>query len=196
MGLLRAFLASELPSHLQDAIQTATSGLRVTLGDELVRWVPPHNVHLTLKFLGDVSPSSLDLVKQMLATEASQVQPFEVQVEGLGSYPNSRRPRVIWVGVTAPGALAALQHSIEAAAARLGFGSDERDYSPHLTIGRVRQNVSVTEQQKIRTALEETHIGNLGSAQVDAVHLFKSDLLPTGSIYTKLFTAPLLKIQV
>ena len=193
MGLLRAFLASELPSPLQDAIQTATSSLRKTLGDDLVRWVPPHNVHLTLKFLGDVSPSSLDLVKQMLTTEASQVQPFEVQVEGLGSYPNSRRARVLWVGLTAPGALAALQHSIEAAAARLGFGADERDYSPHLTIGRVRQNVSVTEQQKIRTALEETQIGNLGSVQVDAVHLYKSDLQPTGSIYTKLFTAPLLK---
>ena len=193
MSLLRAFLAAELPAPLQDTIQTATSGLRKTLGDELVRWVPIHNVHLTLKFLGDVSPSSLDLIKQMLTTEASQVQSFEVQIEGLGSYPNPRRPRVLWVGLIAPAALAALQHSIDAAAARLGFESEDRDYSPHLTIGRVRQNISASEQQKIRTALEGTRVGNLGAAQVDAVHLFKSDLQPTGSLYTKLFTAPLLK---
>jgi 2'-5' RNA ligase len=193
MGLLRAFLASELPVPLQDAIQTATTGLRKTLGTDLVRWVPIRNVHLTLKFLGDVSPTSLDLIKQMLTTEAAQVQCFEVQIEGLGSYPSSRRPRVLWVGLHAPAALATLQHAIEAASARLGFESEEREYSPHLTIGRVRQNVSSAEQQKIRTALEGTPIGNLGTAHVNAVHLFKSDLQPTGSLYTKLFTAPLLK---
>lgn len=193
MVLLRAFIASELPTPLQDAIQTSTAGLRKTLGNELVRWVPSDNIHLTFKFLGDVSPSSLDLIKQMLVTEASQVQPFEVQIEGLGSYPNSRRPRVLWVGLNAPAALVALQHSIEAAAARLGFETEEREYSPHLTIGRVRQNISASEQQKIRTALEDTQIGNLGAAQVDEILLFKSDLQPTGSLYTKLFTAPLLK---
>ena len=193
MGLLRAFLASELPTSLQDEIQTATSGLRKTLGNELIRWVPIHNVHLTLKFLGDVSPSSLDLIKQMLTTEAAQVGCFEVQIEGLGSYPSSRRPRVLWVGLNAPAALASLQHAIDAASARLGFESEDREYSPHLTIGRVRQNISSTEQHKIRTALEDTRIGNLGTAHVDAVHLFKSDLQPTGSLYTKLFTAPLLK---
>ena len=193
MGLIRTFIAAELPLPLQDAIQKATSGLHKTLGDELIRWVPPHNVHLTLKFLGDVSPASLDQIKQILVTEAAQVESFTVQVEGFGAYPNSRRPRVLWVGLNAPASLTALQHSIDAAAARLGFESEDREFSPHLTIGRVRQNLSVAEQQKIRTALEETQIANLGTAQVDAVYLFKSDLHAAGSIYTKLFSAPLLK---
>ena len=193
MGLIRTFIAAELPLPLQDAIQKATSGLHKTLGDELIRWVPPHNVHLTLKFLGDVSPASLDQIKQILVTEAAQVESFAVQVEGLGAYPNPRRPRVLWVGLNAPASLTALQHSIDAAAARLGFESEDREFSPHLTIGRVRQNLSVAEQQKIRTALEEAQIANLGTAQVDAVYLFKSDLQAAGSIYTKLFSAPLLK---
>jgi 2'-5' RNA ligase len=193
MGLIRTFIAAELPLPLQDAIQTATSGLRNTLGEELIRWVPPHNVHLTLKFLGDVSPASLDQIKQILVTEAAQVGSFAVQIERLGAYPNSRRPRVLWVGLNAPAALTALQHSIDAAVARLGFESEDREFSPHLTIGRVRQNLSNTEQQKIRTSLEETQIANLGTAQVDAVHLFKSDLQANGSIYTKLFSASLLK---
>ena len=195
MSLLRAFLASELPSALQDAIQKTTANLHKTLGDDLVRWVPAHNIHLTLKFLGDVSQTNLDLIKQMLATEAAQYQSFDVQVEGIGSFPNARRPRVIWVGLNAPAALASLQHSIETAAARLGYESEERGFSPHLTIGRVRQNVSSSDVQKIRVALEAAKVGNLGTAHINAVHLFKSDLQPTGSVYTKLFSAPLINHQ-
>lgn len=193
MGLLRAFLASELPAPLQDAIQTATIGLRKSLGNELIRWVPARNVHLTLIFLGDVSSSGLDLIKHMMTVEAAQYRAFDMQLEGIGSYPNSRRPRVLWVGLTAPAALTYLQHALETAAARLGYEPEERGFSPHLTIGRVRQNISSADQQKIRAALEAVQVGNLGTACVDGVHLFKSDLLPSGSLYTKLFSAPLLK---
>jgi 2'-5' RNA ligase len=193
MGLLRAFLASELPASLQDAIQTSTTGLRKNLGNDLIRWVPVHNVHLTLIFLGDISSSSLELIKQMMMTEAAQVQAFDIQVEGIGSYPNSRRPRVLWVGLTAPAALTYLHHALEAAAARLGYAPEDREFSPHLTIGRVRQNVSAADQQKIRAVMEDTRVGHLGTVCMDGVHLFKSDLQPTGSMYTKLFSAPLLK---
>jgi 2'-5' RNA ligase len=193
MGLLRAFLAAELPISLQDLIHASTAGLHQALGDGLIRWVPPHNVHLTLKFLGDVSSSSLDLIRQMLLTEASHFAAFDVQVEGLGSYPNSRRPRVLWIGLNAPAELASLQRAIEAAAARLGYESEERGFSPHLTIGRVRQSASPADLQKIRMALEENRLGRLGSARVDAIHLFKSELRPEGSEYSRLFSAPLLE---
>jgi len=195
MGLLRAFLASELPPDLQDTIRTATAGLRDMLRGDLIRWVPERNVHLTLKFLGDVSPSSLDLIKQMMLSEAAQYSAFDAQVEGLGCYPNARRPRVLWVGLRAPAELVSLQRGIEAAAARLGYESDEREFSPHLTIGRVRQNASSTDLQSIRAALDGMHIGWLGTARVDAVHLFKSELRPEGSVYTRLFSAPLRESQ-
>ena len=191
MGLLRAFLAAELPPNLQDAIQTATAGLRRTLGAELVRWVPARNVHLTLKFLGDVSPASLDLIKHMLETEAGKHEPFDAAVEGFGCYPNARKPRILWVGLEAPPRLASLHHDLNAAAARLGYPAEDRDFSPHLTIGRVRQNATATEVQKIRAEVEHVQLGNLGTTRVDSIHLFKSDLLPTGSVYTKLFTAQL-----
>jgi RNA 2',3'-cyclic 3'-phosphodiesterase len=191
MGLLRAFIASEIPPALQDAIQSATVALRTSLGSELVRWVPAHNVHLTLKFLGDVSPSSVDLIKQMLVSEALEFLPFNMQVEGLGCYPNARRPRVLWVGLTAPPELTSLQRAIETAAARLGYESEDRDFSPHLTIGRVRQNASSGDLQRIRTAMETTRVGLLGNTRMDAVQLFKSELRPEGSVYTKLFSAPL-----
>lgn len=191
MSLLRAFLASELPSSIQDAIQRATAGLHKALGDELVRWVPAYNIHLTLKFLGDISPANLDLIKQMLLAEAAQYPAFDVEVEGLGSFPSARRPRILWLGLSAPGTLAALQHSIEMSAARLGYEAEERAYSPHLTLGRIRQNASSAEVLRIRTALEENQVGNLGTAHIHSIHLFKSDLQPTGSVYTILFSAPL-----
>lgn len=194
MTLLRAFLASEIPASLQDEIQAATADLRKRLGDELIRWVPPRNIHLTLKFLGDVSAGNLDLLKQLLTVEAAQHSAFEIEVAGLGSYPTPRRPRVLWIGVHAPAALLSLQRAVEAAAARLGYGSPEdHSFSPHLTIGRVRQNISTADLQKVRAALEETQIGLLGSARVEAVHLFKSELNPSGSIYTKLFSISLRK---
>src|SRR5512142_2282854 len=100
MGLLRTFLAVELPPALQDAIQTATLAVRSKLGSGLVRWVPGNNVHLTLKFLGDAAPSTVETIKHALAAEASRYEPFDVVVEGFGAYPNARRARVLWVGLT------------------------------------------------------------------------------------------------
>jgi 2'-5' RNA ligase len=191
MDVLRTFLACELPSALQDAIQKATAGLRGALGKDLIRWVPSHNIHLTLKFLGDVSPSSLEPIKAVLAAEAVQCQAFEVRVGGLGCYPNPRRPRIVWTALNAPAELAGLQHNLEVATARLGYASEERGFSPHLTIGRVRQHTSAADLQKIRGALEQMRLGDIGVARLEAIHLFRSDLQATGSVYTRLFTAHL-----
>ena len=191
MNLVRAFVAIELPIFLQDAIQTATASLRKTLGPDLMRWTPPHNVHLTLKFLGDVSPANIDILKQMLTMESAQYSAFDMRVEGIGSFPTPKRPRVLWVGLNAPAALPSIVHGIETASARLGFPAEERGFSPHLTIARVRQNKSTADLQKISAALDETKVGILGVAHIDAIDLYKSDLQPGGSVYTRLFSAPL-----
>ncbi len=190
MSLLRAFIAIEIPHSILDAIQKETAGLQRAIG-AAVRWVPCSNLHLTLKFLGDISPANLDLLTQMLAAEAAAHKPFELQVGGLGSFPTPRRPRIIWIGLSAPAALESLQRGIEAASARLGYTEEDRPFSPHLTIGRVKQQASSTELQALRTALEQSRVGDLGTARVEAVHLFKSDLRPAGAVYTRLFSAPL-----
>ena len=100
---------------------------------------------------------------------------------------------MIYIGIQGPASLKTLQRGIESASRRLGYESEERGFSPHLTIGRVKQNVSAVEQQTIRRALEEIKIDSLGSARVDSVHLYKSDLKPSGSVYTRLYSAPLKK---
>ena len=116
-----------------------------------------------------------------------------MQIGGLGSFPSSRMPRILWVGLHAPAVLTSLHKSIETGASRLGYEKEERAFSPHLTIGRARQNITPAELSKVRAALDTIQLGNIAIARVDSVHLFKSDLQSGGSIYTKLFSAPLSK---
>jgi 2'-5' RNA ligase len=189
--MLRSFIAVEIPVEIQSAIAHNTASLQKDLPKPLVRWVAPQNLHLTLKFLGDVSLANLERLAEVLKTEAATYEPFSMSVDGLGAFPTPRRARVIWIGLQSPPAFAALQRGVEAAAARLGYATEERPFSPHLTIGRVGQNVSTADLQRIRTALEATTVGALGAVRVDAIHIFKSDLQPGGSVYTNLYTLPM-----
>lgn len=191
MSLLRVFVALSIPAPLQEAIQRETAGLQQRLGRRLVRWVAPENVHLTLKFLGEISRANVDLLIEALRREAGEHPAFEMTVGGLGVFPNPRRPRVVWIGLQAPPALDALQHAIEAAAARLGYPEEERPFSPHLTIGRVSQHASGSDQQRIRQAIEATTVGALGTAAIRSVELYRSDLRPEGPLYTRLHSAAL-----
>jgi len=127
----------------------------------------------------------------MLRAQADACPAFDIHIGGLGSFPSSKRPRVLFIGIQAPAELEALWRGIESETTRLGYESEGRGFSPHLTLGRTRQNSSVSDQQRIRKALEETRVDSLGTTRVDSVHLYKSELKPTGSVYTKLFSAPL-----
>ena len=193
MNLLRAFIAIELPNQLQDALEKQTTRLRQSLGDDLVRWIPTQNMHLTLKFLGNTAASHVEFLKQFISQTADTHSQFDLQISGLGSFPNSKRARILWAGIHAPADLAALQKSIEAGTTRLGYEKEEKPFSPHLTLGRVRQNIDPAGLQKIRTILDTIQLGNIGSARVDSIHLYKSEPQTSGSVYTKLFSAPLKK---
>lgn len=190
MSLVRAFIAIEIPKNLQENIQVQTAGLREKIDSTLVKWVVSKNIHLTLKFLGDVPQTNLSFIKQMLMQTASLCQPFDIQLTQLGSFPNSRRPRVFWVGVQAPGALEVLHREVESASARMGYTPEPSRFSPHLTLGRVRPNLSPAGVQNVSDALENTYLQKLGNATISEIHLYQSDLQPSGSVYTKLFSAP------
>jgi 2'-5' RNA ligase len=192
MSMLRLFIAVELPAEIQQNVFKETASFRRSL-ETLVRWVPMENMHLTLKFLGDVAPSNVEFLMQMLRQEAETIACFNIQLTRLGSFPNLKRPRVIYIGIQAPAALDSLQRGIESGTRRLGYESEEHPFSAHLTLGRVKQNVTATEQQKIRRAIESTQVDLLGNARVDSVHLYKSELKPSGSVYTRLYSAPLKK---
>jgi len=189
--MLRSFIAVEIPAEIQSALARSTAPLQKDLPKPLIRWVAPQNVHLTLKFLGDVSPVNLEQLADALKVEALNHETFTIFVGGLGAFPTPRHARVIWVGLQAPVALMALLRGVEAVAARLGYASEDRPFSPHLTIGRVGQNIPGKDLQRIRTALEGSTVGALGTLRVDALHIFKSDLQPGGPVYSRLYTLPL-----
>jgi 2'-5' RNA ligase len=186
---LRAFIALELPAPLRQEIIKQTDRLRQQLGEDLIRWVPSENMHLTLKFLGDVPNNHLDFLKQALLQIADQSSAFDLQLSGLGSFPNSKMPRVLWIGIHTQTALHVFQQTLETTINKLGYKQEERPFSPHLTLGRARQNNSPADSVKIRDALKSIQLGKIGTARVNSVHLFKSDLTPAGSEYTKLFSA-------
>jgi 2'-5' RNA ligase len=190
MSLLRAFIAVEIPPEIQQAIAEKTASLQKSAGRS-VRWVTRRNLHLTLKFLGEIPLSNVDLINRALMAEAGQHSPFKIEIGNLGAFPNVKRPRVIWIGLEAPPDLKTLQHGVESALERLGYAAEAKPFSPHLTIGRIRDQVSPDELQSLRAALASIQIGKLGTAQVESVHLYQSDLQPGGSIYTRLFSAPL-----
>ncbi len=191
MSVIRAFIAIELTPEVQNSLEKVSRKLQAQVNARVVRWVPPENIHLTLKFLGDVSVKNLDVLQELIAGEAAQHKPMEFSVGGLGAFPKTRRPRVIWVGIEAPAELHALQRSIEARTTRIGYPPDNRPFSPHLTIGRVNRSASPEDIRNIGDVLNAMPVGFLGAVRVQAVHLFKSDLRPTGAVYSKIFTTPL-----
>jgi 2'-5' RNA ligase len=189
MDFVRAFIAVDLSIEVQRGLEGVLGQLQPALHGAPVRWVPPRNMHLTLKFLGDVSPKNLEMIKGILAAEAENHSPFEIQVGELGAFPSIRRPRVVWIGVQAPPALEKLQHEIDLQTARLGYPQEERKFTPHLTLGRVGRNASPKDADKIAEVLSATPVGLLGSTRIREVYLYRSDLNPQGAVYTRLFTA-------
>lgn len=187
---VRAFIAIELPAELQNRVGQAIASLQQRAG-RAVRWVSTQNIHLTIKFLGNVSPSNLDALTAVLTNESIRHKGFELSVGGLGAFPNKLRPRVVWVGIQAPVQLSELQHGIDRETNRLGYPGEEREFSPHLTLGRVSQHASPQEVKQIADALSNSAVGDLGKVRVDSILLFRSDLQPGGAIYTPLLSAPL-----
>ena len=189
MNVIRAFIAIEMSPEIQGKLKDVTTLLKDRLIGLPVRWVQVKNIHLTLKFLGEVSISNIQVLQDNLGVEASSHHPFEISVGGLGAFPSFHRPRVIWVGVTAPQELNALQRRIEIEADRLGYARDEQRFSPHLTLGRLARIASASDVHLIGEILEGIQVESLGKMLVKCVNLYKSDLQPTGAVYTCLYSA-------
>jgi RNA 2',3'-cyclic 3'-phosphodiesterase len=192
MSVVRLFIAIALPASLQQKLDEA-AGLLKNNQTRAVHWVAGKNIHLTLKFLGEVESNKIEPISQVIQAESQRIEPFELSAGGVGAFPNLRRPRVVWIGLQAPQVLSDLTAAIDRGTQQLGFPGEDRPFSPHLTLGRVSQNASPAEVQSIVQVLSNAKIGSLGSFTVNQVTLFRSDLQPNGAVYTPLFTAALQK---
>lgn len=193
MSIIRAFIAIDLSAEIQQRLNEVLNNYQAILDRIPVRWIPVTNIHLTLKFLGEVSLSNLNLLTDMIQAEISNHHQFEISVGSSGAFPNNRQPRIIWVGVEAPQELTQIQAGIEAATARLGYAREERAFSPHLTLGRVSRNASMQDMKAISHTIEKVRVGFLGATNIEKVHLYRSDLRPSGAVYTHIFSASLMR---
>jgi 2'-5' RNA ligase len=193
MSVFRSFIAVDLTLEMIDRLEHVIQDLQQGLGNLPIRWTPSENIHLTLKFLGDVSMANVDMLKEILQMTADSHHVFAISIGGLGVFPSSRRPRIIWVGVEGPSELSSIQRNIDSETARLGYKLERQPYKPHLTLGRVSRNASPNDVKMISQIIKTKSVGFLGLVRVRSLHLFRSDLLPKGAIYSKVFSAPLIE---
>jgi 2'-5' RNA ligase len=185
--MIRSFVALDIPRKTQEALAALTLELRKT--GAAVSWVKADRVHLTLKFLGSVPPEQIETIQEALLSVAASSPPFRLQPAGCGAFPTIKQMRVVWVGLRGDEqALAALQKSVEAALAPLGFAPEDRPFRAHLTLGRVKG------RQHLRS-LQEALVGHqefeAEAFDVKELVLYKSELMPQGALYTPLFRASL-----
>ena len=200
--MIRAFIAIDIPEDMRAALSEAQARLKRAHVAVKISWTKVDNVHLTLQFLGYVEEPAIDEIMPALQTVAAQHQPFELSVRGAGAFPNERKPRVLWIGCDDVGAvvgagshacppvgdhggspLRRLAGAVQATMQPLGFKPEQREFSAHLTLGRVKfpkPDVALTR------ALDSIKNEAFGTLRVQAIHLFESQLHPEGSIYTKL----------
>jgi 2'-5' RNA ligase len=185
---IRAFIAIEIPEAIREAIKEITRRLRKTGAD--ARWVKPENMHLTLRFLGnDVPRETADAIGQALHDRLSPIWQFTVTIEGLGMFPNARKPRVVWLGIEPhDGPLLELREAVEAAVEEAGWPREKRPFSAHLTLARVKSQSGIG---KLRQALDKGLSEPVGNVLVDEVSLIRSQLRPTGPVYEALTTVGL-----
>ncbi len=190
--ILRTFIAIELDETVAIALGAIQEELKSRVPKGSVRWVNPASIHLTLKFLGDTPKSRLSEIEEALREACAGVAPLDLTIEGRGCFPNFRRPNVIWVAVRDHGgALTRLQEAVEAHVAPLGWPTEKRPFRPHLTLGRVNRRVSSRERAAIGAAVESLEVEQIATVHVTHVSFMRSDLRPTGAVYTRLFAAAL-----
>ncbi len=189
--MIRTFIAISLPEEISQNLNRVISELKELLAGKPLRWTPVKNIHLTLKFLGDVSSKNLDVLIKTIAVEAEQYSAFDINIGNFGVFPSASRPRVLWVGVEASKPLHGIQAGIDQATSRLGYPKEERPFSPHLTLARVSRDASSSETRVISQAVSNYEAGFLGAFQVEEIHLYRSDLQPGGAVYTRLSSVKL-----
>jgi 2'-5' RNA ligase len=185
MAAIRSFVAIELSEEAIVALDRLQRELKKQAPPNAVRWSRPESIHLTLQFLGDVAPERIGAVSEALAGVCVGQVPFVIEMQGLGVFPNPRRPRVVWVGISEPsGALAALQKGVSQVLEPLGFEPEQRPFTPHLTLGRASRRASARELVELGELITHFETGVLSRVMVDRIILMRSDLKPDGAVYT------------
>ena len=187
---VRLFIACEVPDDVKDSIETLITDLRSRSGNT-VRWIRPEGVHVTLKFLGEVPVKKLPAVKLAIQEAVVGHSPFELEFSSIGTFGGREGLRLMWVGVAGDVLrLEALVRAVNAALAVVGFEPERRPFRPHLTLGRVRDEVGTRTRAEIEVEVGKTEVPQ-SSWRTTHVSLMRSRLTPQGAVYEVLATFPL-----
>ncbi len=169
---MRIFIAIKVP----DSIKEKIFKLQKNLDIRNIRWVASQNIHLTLKFLGEVPEKQIEAVIEAIKSSTQKSKPFDISFEEIGGFPNSKQPRVLWVGIKeGKDKLIELMQNLNKEFSSIGFETESRKPAPHLTIGRIKKVESLKlKVEKIKTT----------SFLTEQVYLIKSELTSQGPIYT------------
>ena len=179
---VRSFIAIPVPEFGIHALEEAVDMLEPEIG-RYVRWVRPEGIHLTLKFMGEIPIATVEKVlKSLLPETVLESSPFPLAIKGFGVFPNPRRPRVLWAGLDGDlETLSKLQLVVDDAVGMLGLPKEQRTFSPHLTLGRVRRDVSQGELLKIGELMSSVELPPTLKWTADIVNLMRTELEPGGS---------------
>jgi len=188
---IRSFIAIELSEEAKEGLARLRKELE---RDEhkFVKWVDLGGIHLTLKFLGNISSKRVAEITEVIEEAAQGISPFHLEISGLGAFPSLRQARVFWVGIGGEvDKLSRLQQNIDSALAALGFAKEERPFVPHLTLARIRQGASPPERRSFGELVGSAIFEDKYHIKVEAIRLMRSQLTPAGAIYTCLSTVGL-----
>ena len=189
---IRSFIALPIPDPVRDVLQGTIKTLDDGIG-ERIRWVRPEGIHLTLKFMGDIDVTVINKLLSLLPAVANGFTPFELAMGELGGLPNNRRPRVLWAGVKGNlSVLRDLHIAIDNLVGDVGLPREQREFSPHLTLGRVNRNLSESHIRQIGQLVDTTDLPDNPSWTNQTVDLMRTELDPAGSRHYLVESFPLL----
>jgi 2'-5' RNA ligase len=191
---LRTFIAVDFSPEIIRKIKEIIDYFKTQTPERALKWVAPENLHLTIKFLGEVPEEKIEQIKSLINETLDDVKVFEIGVEELGMYPNPQKPRVVWLGITGADPLKEIHKMLESQLQKADIQPDKRSFSPHLTIARIRRNADIQSVKEIGETLSKFKVGSLGSCNIDHIVVYKSELTPQGPIYTPLLSSPLNKV--
>ena len=180
MGLKRVFLALEVPDEIRQDIECFKE--RLNTGEAMIKWVEPENLHINLRFFGEISEEEIKKIEECSKQIADSQKPFELSIEGLGFFPNNISPRVLWLGCTSK-ELLKLRFDLEQLFEEAGLGKEKKEYKPHITLGRIKSKKEVRTLSKEVCKKSETR---LGTFHADRITIFESRLSFKGPEYIKI----------
>ena len=182
VNCMRLFIAIEIPPEIKQGIAKVQEQLRETTGAN-AGWTRPEGIHLTLKFLGEVEESRIDEIRKALTAAVGANNKLNLEIAGAGAFPNEKNPRVLWLGITGDvEKLGSLQAAAENAMTGLGFEREDRKFSPHLTLARIK---FPKPRDNWRQKIESIRDVKLGRFEAGHISIMKSELTREGAVYTE-----------